>query len=59
MHPLIGVAILAAAAVFVAFAFRQGMGVRRERRTDDGTAVNLGADSGSHHHAGDSGFGHG
>jgi hypothetical protein len=59
MHPLLGLLILAAMGAFLVFAFRQGMGVQRSRRRDDGEAWPLaGRDSGSSHDAG-SGFGHG
>jgi hypothetical protein len=59
MHPLIGLLILLGAAAFIGFAFRQGMGVRRDRRSDDGAAMNIGgSDSGASHHPGD-GPGHG
>jgi hypothetical protein len=58
MHSLFGFLILAATGAFLVFAFRQGTGVRRSDRRDDGAAVNLRSDSGSSHHSGD-GFGHG
>jgi hypothetical protein len=61
MHALFGLLILSVVGAFLVFAFRQGMGVRRDARRDDGTAFNLGSggsDSGPSHHSGD-GFGHG
>jgi hypothetical protein len=59
MHPLIGSLILLGAAAFIGFAFRQGMGVRRDHQRDDGAAMNMGgSDSGPSHHPGD-GSGHG
>jgi len=61
MHAFFGFLILLAIGAFVVFAFRQGVGVRRDGRRDDGAAFNLGSggsDSGSSHHSGD-GFGHG
>ena len=63
MHPLIGLSILFGAAAFIGFAFRQGMGVRRDHRRDhwrdDGAAMNMGgSDSGPSHRPGD-GSGHG
>jgi hypothetical protein len=57
MHPLIGLAILIGTAAFVVFAFRQGMGVIRDRREDDIPAMGVGSDSGPTHHSGD-GLGH-
>jgi hypothetical protein len=58
MHSLIGLLILAGVAAFVGYAFRQGMGVRREHRRDDGSAFPIASDSGSSHHGADSGGGH-
>jgi hypothetical protein len=61
MHALFGFLILLVLGAFVVFAFRQGTGVRRDGRRDDGAAVNLGSggsDSGPSHHSGD-GSGHG
>jgi hypothetical protein len=59
MHPIFGLLILIAVGAFIFFAFRQGMGVRRDTRADHGTAYGAGSDSGSSHHSGDGGFGHG
>ena len=58
MHPILGLLILIGAAAFVVFAFRQGLGVRRNRREDDHPAVGVGRDSGFHH-SDSGGFGHG
>jgi hypothetical protein len=58
MHTVIGLLILTGAAAFVVFAFRQGLGVRRDRREDDHPAVGVGRDSGFRHSDG-GGFGHG
>jgi len=59
MHALIGLSILIGIGAFVVFAFRQGMGVRRDDRRDDGPAFPVGSDSGpSHHDSGGGGFGH-
>jgi len=57
MHALFGLLMLSVVGAFLVFAFRQGMGVRRDHRRDDGTAWG-GSDSGLSHHSGD-GFGHG
>jgi hypothetical protein len=57
MHAAVGLSILVGAAAFVVFAFRQGLGVRRDRREDDHPAVGIGRDSGFHHTDG-GGFGH-
>jgi hypothetical protein len=59
MHALIGLSILIGVAAFVTFAFRQGMGVRREHREDNMPALGVGSDSGPHNHADGGGFGHG
>ena len=48
MHAFFGFMILLVLGAFVVFAFRQGTGVRRSDRRDDGAAVNLGSDSGMH-----------
>jgi hypothetical protein len=57
MHALFGLLILSVVGAFLVFAFRQGMGVRRDDRRDSGPAWG-GSDSGPSHHSGD-GFGHG
>jgi hypothetical protein len=58
MHAAVGLLILIGAAAFVVFAFRQGQGVRRDRREDDQSAVGIGRDGGFHHPDG-GGIGHG
>jgi hypothetical protein len=55
VHPIIGLLILIGIVGFVAFAFRQGMGVPRSGREDYGP--NIGSDGGVGHS--DGGFGHG
>ena len=57
MHPLIGLEILIWAAAFVVFAFRQGMGVIRDRREDNIPAMGMGSDSGPTRNS-DDGLGH-
>jgi len=47
MHSVIGLAILTGTAAFVVFAFRQGMRVRRDRRSDDIPAIGMGFGTGS------------
>ncbi|MGA8322343.1 MAG: hypothetical protein WB774_16390 [Xanthobacteraceae bacterium] len=49
--------ILIGVAAFVVFAFRQGQGIKRDRREDNQSAVNIGSDGGFHHSDG-GGFGH-
>ena len=46
MHAAIGLLILIGVAAFVVFAFRQGQGVKRDRREDDQSAVGVGRDGG-------------
>jgi hypothetical protein len=57
MHHVIGLAILIGTAAFVVFAFRHGLRVRRDRRSDDIPAMGMGSGSGPSDHSG-SGFGH-
>ena len=57
MHAAVGLSILICVAAFVVFAFRQGQGVKRDRREDNQSAVNIGSDGGFHHSDG-GGFGH-
>jgi hypothetical protein len=60
MHPLIGLLMLAATGAFLVFAFRQGMGVRRDDRDrHDGGYPGGASDAGPSHHSGDGGLGHG
>jgi hypothetical protein len=58
MHPLLGLLMLAGVGAFLVFAFRQGMGVRRDDRRDGGYPGGT-SDLGPSHHSGDGGFGHG
>jgi hypothetical protein len=61
MHALFGLLILAMTGAFLVFAFRQGQGVRPDKRRDSGDAFNLGSggsNSNPPNHSGD-GFGHG
>ncbi|MGA9005578.1 MAG: hypothetical protein WB495_01430 [Xanthobacteraceae bacterium] len=57
MHAAVGLLILIGVAAFVVFAFRQGQGIKRDRREDNQSAVNIGSDGGFHHSDG-GGFGH-
>ena len=57
MHAVIGFLILAGTACFVIFAFRQGMGVRREKRRDNMIAYGMEIDVSRHNHDSGAGLG--
>ena len=52
MHPILGLLILIGAGAFVVFAFRQGMGVRRDDRTDHQETVGVIRDGQNHQSGG-------